>query len=110
MLNKCKCGENAKLHKNMGRWFAVCVSPTCSRTAYGNSEESASCNWNLENLGLITSPEEFEDRFATAYYSSIGWFMHIKTNPDEVLREFKDSFGFDLKEVAKEQWSKNKGN
>ena len=109
-LNNCRCGENAKLHKNMGRWFAVCGSSICSRTAYGNSEENAQSAWNCENPSPATSPEDFEDRFATAYNLSIGWFVHIKTNPNEVLREFKDNFGFDLKEVAKEQWAKNKGN
>jgi hypothetical protein len=34
----------------------------------------------------------------------------VRINRNEVLAEFKGSFGFDLKEVTKEQWEKNKGN
>lgn len=112
-LNNCRCGGTAKLHKLMGRWFAVCGSSTCVRTAYGNSEENAQSAWNCENPSPATPPEDFEDfedRFATAYYGSIGWFVPVKIQPNEVLAEFKDNFGFDLKEVAKEQWEKNKGN
>jgi len=110
MLNNCCCGGTAKVYEMTGRWFVVCGSSTCSRQVYGNSEENAQSAWNCENPSTTTPPEDFEDRFATAYYDSIRQFVHPKHNRDEVLREFKDSFGFDLKEVAKEQWAKHKGN
>ena len=103
MLNKCRCGENAKLHKLLGRWFAVCVSKTCGRTAYGDSEENAQCNWNSENSGLVNPPEDFEKRFKEAI-KGITRLLHDNVDDDEFLPEFLANFGFDLKEAMREQW------
>jgi hypothetical protein len=106
MLNKCRCGGDARLHTILDRWFAVCVSSTCVRTAWGNSDEDAQSNWNSENSGPVTPPEDFEDRFAQAFSGSICSLTPPWVSSDEVLATFKNYFGFDLKEVAKEQWAK----
>lgn len=103
MLNKCRCGENAKLHKLLGRWFAVCVSKTCGRTAYGDSEENAEYYWNSENSGLVTPSEDFEKRFEEAI-KGITRSLRDSVDDDELLPEFKAYFGFDLKEATREQW------
>lgn len=112
MLNKCRCGENAKLHNCFGRWFAVCVSKTCGRTAYGNSTNNAICNWNSENSGPVIPPEDsgpvippedFEKRFEEAI-KGITRLLHDNVDDDELLPEFKANFGFDLKEATREQW------
>ena len=89
-------------------FYVECLTNLRARLSAGSTAEEAIAEWNNQNP--TPTPEDFEDRFATAYCRSIGWFVDLKINRDEVLREFKDNFGFDLKEVAKEQWAKNKGN
>jgi len=109
MLNKCLCGEGGFLCLDATEGnYVECLTNLRARLCAGSTAEESIAKWNNQNP--TPTPEEFEDRFATAYSLSIGGFVDLKTNRDEVLREFKDSFGFDLKEVAKEQWTKHKGN
>jgi hypothetical protein len=109
MLNKCKCGWDAKHFVDGSHHGVWCGNPDCGSGVYESTYEMAELKWNEQNSGLVTPTEEFEERFATAYGRSIGWFVHIKIHQDEVLREFQDNFGFDLKEVAKEQWAMKQG-
>jgi len=92
MLNKCWCGGDVNLHELRGKWFAVCVSSTCVRTARGNSDQDAQSNWNSENSGPVTPPEDFEDRFAQAFSGSIGCLARPWVSSDEILAEFKNHF------------------
>ena len=110
MLNKCHCGWDAKHFVVELGQSVFCGNPDCGSGVYESTYEMAELKWNEQNPNPVLSTEEFEERFATAYSLSIGWFADLKTNRDEVLREFKDSFGFDMKEVAKEQWAKESCN
>jgi hypothetical protein len=110
MLNKCKCGENAKLKWERDRgWFVECCAKFCFRSVDGDDSRDAVDKWNNPPPTPVTPPEDFEDRFEKAF-KGICQLLHDDVDDDELLPEFESHFGFDLKEVAKEQWTKHKGN
>lgn len=106
MLNKCKCGSDAKLKWDRdGGWFVECCAKFCCRYADGIDSRDAIEKWNNPPPVPTTLPDDFEDRFAKAF-KGITQLLHDDVDDDELLPEFKANFGFDLREVAREQWAK----
>ena len=104
MLNKCQCGANAMTAGQFGIIRGVmCSSWDCRRVAYGTTNEMMELEWNNQNPNTPT--DDFQKRFDEAF-RGITQLMHDDVEGDQVLAEFKSNFGFDLKEVAKEQWAK----
>ena len=103
MLNKCKCGAVAKQRLIGSKLFIVCVSSDCSRVSEGDNWDKVQSEWNSQNPSTDLSPEDFEKRFEQAI-KGITRLLHDNVDDDELLPEFKSNFGFDLKEVTREQW------
>lgn len=103
MLNKCNCGWDAK-HINDGLdHFVMCGNPHCGSGAYELNYEMAEFSWNNQNPVSVIPPEDFEKRLI----KSIVWMDLRKCDdPNRFLQSFETHFGFDLREVAKEQWGR----
>ena len=103
MLNKCKCGAVAKQHSIGSKLFIVCVSSDCSRVSEGDDWGEVRSEWNSQNPSTDLSPDDFEKMF----FRSLIWMDLASINdPNQFLAEFETHFGFDLKEVVREQWGK----
>ena len=104
MLNNCKCGSVATLKWNRDRgWFVECCARFCFRDVEGDDSRDAIEKWNNQPPTPVNPPEDFEKRFEEAI-KGITRLLHDNVDDDELLPEFKASFGFDLKEVVREQW------
>lgn len=104
MLNKCKCGSDAKLKQDFdGNWFVECCATFCFRGVDGDDSRDAIGKWNNPPPAPVTPPEDFEKRLI----KSIVWLdLRRCDDPNHFLRSFESNFGFDLREVAREQWAK----
>lgn len=107
MLNKCKCGSDA-IHI-VGELGHSVKCNYCYWGFSGSTAEMAELMWNEQNPVPANPPEDFEARFKTAL-RGITWFVIAEVLSDDMLAIFKKHFGFDLKQVAREQWAKEHRN
>lgn len=105
MLNKCNCGSDATYAGLLGKKHLVmCSSQLCNRHATGVHLEMAEFKWNNRNPIPVLPPEDFEARFAKSLESISDDCLCVTSG--KFLRLFAAHFGFDLKEVTREQWQK----
>ena len=107
MLNKCKCGWDAKRFVVGPDHKVFCFNPDCGSGVHESTYEMAELKWNEQNPAPANPPEDFEKMF----FRSLIWMNLASINdPNQFLAEFETHFGFDLKEVVREQWAKENRN
>ena len=109
MLNKCRCGWDAKRFVVGPDHQVFCGNRDCGSGVHESTYEIAELKWNQQNPVPVTPPEGFEKRFEEAI-KGITRLLHDDVEGAELLTEFIANFGFDLKEVAREQWAKEHRN
>ena len=103
MLNKCRCGWDARRFVVGPDHQVFCGNRDCGSGVHEPTYEMAELMWNEQNPVPANPPEDFEKRFEEAI-KGITRLLHDNVDDDELLPEFKANFGFDLKEVVREQW------
>ena len=107
MLNKCKCGWDAECFVVGSDRHVFCGNRDCVSWVNESTYKMAELKWNEQNPVPANPPEDFEKRLI----ESIVWMDHRPIHdPNQFLAEFEINFGFDLREVAREQWAKEHRN
>lgn len=108
MLNNCKCGWDAKRFVVGPDHQVFCGNRDCGSGVHESTYELAELKWNEQNPVPVTPPEDFEARFAKSLESISDDCLCVTSG--KFLRQFEAHFGFDLKEVVREQWAKENRN